>query len=121
MVSRRLQTIVGISLVLVLACMHARGSPPMMNDGIYSIPLTLPRSLEPDRATFEETLLSAQRRVHDFAAANGWLSLGYKSFADRAEFFDDKTAYDWMLLRLVGEPESTKLPATLWPPWKNDS
>ena len=80
--------------------------------GIFSIPLTLPLSLEPQREFFERIILDAQRRLKRFAVAHGWGSYGEESFADRAEIFDDKEKFDITLKDITGTEQSVEFPRT---------
>ncbi|MBI5883179.1 MAG: hypothetical protein HZB91_08750 [Elusimicrobia bacterium] len=57
-------------------------------------------------------MLSAQRRLKDFADRNGWADLVKDRFADQAEIFNDKAEFDAALIRLTGADPSTKLPKT---------
>lgn len=82
----------------------------IIEQGVYKIPLVLPKSLESQRHELEQTLLAAQRRLRSFAIQYGWRNLIKESFADRAEIYDDKNKFDQRFLKLHGENLSTKLP-----------
>ncbi|MBA7606494.1 hypothetical protein ES703_13643 [subsurface metagenome] len=86
--------------------------PKMIEEGVYKIPLVLPKSLEPQRDELEETLLLAQRRLRAFAVRNGWDSFVREKFADRAEIYDDKGAFDIAFCRLGNVDPSIELPRT---------
>lgn len=87
--------------------------PKMIEEGVYKIPLVLPKSLESQRHELEQTLLAAQRRLQAFAIEYGWSNLIKESFADRAEIYDNKNKFDQTFLKLHGENLSTKLPKTV--------
>lgn len=84
----------------------------MIEEGVYKIPLLLPKSLEPQKDRLEETLLSAQRRLRSFAVRNGWDDFVSDRLADRAEIYDDKDAFDQAFCRLCDVEPTKKLPMT---------
>lgn len=86
--------------------------PKMIEEGVYKILLVLAKSLEPQRDELEETLLLAQRRLRAFAVRNGWDNFVRERFADRAEIYDDKGAFDIAFCRLGNVDPSIELPRT---------
>jgi hypothetical protein len=61
------------------------------------------------RADLERALLAAQRRIRDFAVQHGWGDLVGEGFADRAEIFDSKGAFDDAVIRVCELDPSTRL------------
>ena len=81
-------------------------------EGVFNIPVILPKSLESQRSFFEQTILSAQKRLLGFAKKHGWGHLAKESFADRVEIFNDKASFDRRVLELTGADTNMKLPKT---------
>lgn len=86
--------------------------PFMIEECVYKIPLILSNSLEPQRHELEQLIISAQRRIRDFAKQHGWENLTRESFADYAEIYDKKDEFDLALIRLTGADPSIKIPIT---------
>jgi len=84
----------------------------MIEECVYIIPLILSKSLEPQRNELEQVLISAQRRIRDFAKQYGWKNLTRDSFADCAEIYDNKDEFDLALIRLTGSDPLIKIPIT---------
>jgi hypothetical protein len=75
------------------------------------IPLDLPISLEPRRPDLEDAIANAHRRLVEFAEKYGWGHLTAESFADRAEMFDSKEAFDRAVIEVCElDPLTTLLP-----------
>ena len=81
-----------------------------IKEGVYKIPLMLPKSLESQRYDLEQAFLAAQKRLRSFAIQYGWDGLVQDNFIDRAEIYDDKNKFDQRFLKLHGEDLSIKLP-----------
>lgn len=80
--------------------------------GVFDFPLTLGKTLEPDRASLRVVVRDAQRRVVRFAALHGWTNLVEKPFAKEARIFDTKPDFDRTLIGISGAPPTTILPRT---------
>lgn len=76
------------------------------------IPLILPQSLENRRTEFEEIIISAGERVHEFSKKNGWEKLTGESFMDSVVIFDSKDEFDKTLLKISGMDTTIHLPKT---------
>src|SRR3989339_1065411 len=55
-----------------------------MSANVFTIPLTLPKSLESQRPLLEKYLINAQKRLNHFAINHGWEKHLKESFVDRA-------------------------------------
>jgi len=86
--------------------------PHPIEEGVYRTQLILPVSLEQRRSQFEQTLLSAQRRIVRFAKRHGWENLTKESFFDCAEIFDAKRAFDHALAKTSGLVAPVEFPKT---------
>jgi len=82
----------------------------MIEEGVYRIPLVLPKSLEPKRNGLEKELVAAQRRLRNFAVQNGWGNLVKESFADRAEIYTKQNKFIQAVIKITGENPATKFP-----------
>ena len=80
-----------------------------VEEGVFNVPLKLPTALEIERNTFEEAVLTAQRRVNAFARANGWTAQLKESFLDRAGIFDDRTPYEKTIRQMRSVPAKEAL------------
>lgn len=78
--------------------------------GVYKVPLILSGSLEPQREDLEEIIISAQRRILEFAKQYGWEELTKESFMQKVEIYAEKEEFDRNLLEVSGEPPTTQLP-----------
>jgi len=92
----------------------------MIERGVYDIPLMLSKSLEPHRDELQRDLINAQRRLRDFALRHQWGRHIEKSFAQRAEIYDDQLKFIEALLKTAGADPSTALPDTVSAALEND-
>jgi hypothetical protein len=87
-------------------------SLPPLEDGIFDMPLQLDAALEPQRGQLRGLLLSAQKRLRDFAQTHGWGGHVRAPFADSAHIHATKAAFDLDLLTLCGLDPAMELPST---------
>lgn len=76
----------------------------------HGLPILLPESLEISRRQLESDFQAAGRRIRKFADHHGWTEAAKESFIDFALIFDDKTAFDRMLLSLTSGDLTSNLP-----------
>jgi len=86
--------------------------PKQLAPGVYAIPLSLPKSLEPRRAEFEADLIEAQKRLRTFAEKNGWAHLTERPFMHKAAIYDAKVDYDNHLYEIEPSLCGQSIPAT---------
>ncbi|MFX0092898.1 MAG: hypothetical protein ACFFBD_14160 [Candidatus Hodarchaeota archaeon] len=86
--------------------------PQQLEEGVYKIPLILPKSLQSRSEEFQNVLIEAQKRVKKFANQFYWKEEIKRSFADKCHIFDSKADFDQTLIRIFGLDCSTKLPKT---------
>jgi hypothetical protein len=86
--------------------------PPLIEPGIYDIPLQLDAALEPDRLVLRQTLLAAQRRLGEFAHKHGWEAHVQQTFALQAHIYGSKAGFDHDLLAISGMDTTIELPET---------
>ena len=103
----------GVLVALLCGCEKSHSAQPpshQVEPGVYTIPLELPTSLEPQRQVLERTVLNAQRRVMKFARQQGWTHLMKTSFADRVRIYDNKAEFDQYIIDHFKLDPRTKLP-----------
>ena len=83
-----------------------------IEDSVYEIPIELTKSLEPQRAIFQETIIAAQKRLRDFAKKHDWHHYTKQPFARLFQVHADKQSFDHNLLSICGMDTNTELPAT---------
>lgn len=83
-----------------------------IEDSVYEIPIQLAESLEPQRPSFQETFLDAQRRLRNFAQKYYWQHHTKEPFAKLFYVYADKVSFDRNLLETCGLDTTTELPAT---------
>ena len=81
-------------------------------EGIYSVPVILPLSLESRRNEFSNITITAQKRLRDFSIKNGWGDLVKENFMERVEIYDDKDKFDQTLIEVFHSDPSFKVPKT---------
>jgi hypothetical protein len=86
--------------------------PHPIEDGVFDIPLQLDAALEPQQNQLRGLLLSAQKRLRDFALARGWGEHVRTPFAESAHIHATKAAFDLDLLTLCGLDPTMELPST---------
>jgi len=84
------------------------------------MPLILPASLGARRPELQLNFDSARHRLRKFAARYGWYSLCREEFADTVMIFDDKKAFNEMLLKLSGVDTTVQIPDTTAPRWRKE-
>jgi hypothetical protein len=87
-------------------------TPPLIEPGVYDIPLQLDASLEPGRPALRETLMAAQRRLREFARKHGWEAHVQQPFAVQAHIYAAKPGFDHDLLAISGMDTTIELPET---------
>jgi hypothetical protein len=80
--------------------------------GVFAVPLSLPKSLEPRRVEFERDLIEAQKRLRAFALKNGWVNLTDKPLMLRAEIYHKKDDYDKHIYELEPDLRGKPIPKT---------
>ncbi|MBM3270158.1 MAG: hypothetical protein FJZ01_21190 [Candidatus Sericytochromatia bacterium] len=110
------RTLAALLVSLGLAASHGMAdgpdADPMLVDiGVWDLPLALSPSLEGRRDFIEEMLLSAQRRVRDFARRHKWHRQVAEPLAQRAAVYADKARFDLALIKLQGG-KARKIPKT---------
>jgi len=86
--------------------------PDPIEYGVHDIPIHLAASLEPERASFRNTLLAAQRRLTEFALKHHWQAHVQEPFARLFHVYADKASFDHDLLELCGLDLTLELPQT---------
>ena len=94
--------------------------PIKIEPGVFMVPVILPDTLLHRKEEFENYLITAQKRVVDFAKRHEWEAEVQECFLDSFEVYDDKSRFDSRVLQIMGMTveealASSSMPGSLLP------